>query len=420
MTSAWLAPELPSVSGTFVFREIDALRAAGYPIRTWSLHRPAADGLAPDGAAHLATTGVVYDGWRSVASRALRFAARHPLRAAATIAVAARDTIRGTFAKPGQRAKVAAQAVAGLALAGDLRRAGARHLHVHFSHSVATVGMYAARAAGIPFSVTAHANDLYVESSLLREKCRRARAFVTISEANRVWIRERTGADGDRVQVVRCGVDAESFRPSGRTSAEARILAVGRLVPKKGFDLLLRALPGILVRRPDAVVEIAGDGPELDALRRLAAELGVAKKVRFLGSVDRDRVRDLLGAAGVFVLPCRSDPSGDRDGIPVALMEAMASGVPAVSTRLSGVPELVRDGDTGVLCTPDDAGAIELAVTRVLADSRLAAGLSVRGRAFVREEYDLRRNALRLARAVGLQAPGVAACDAAARGPSRA
>lgn len=409
MTSAWLAPELPSISGTFVFREIDAIRAAGHDVRTWSLRRPEPQGLSPDGAAHLATTRVVYDGPAAVAVRAARFALRHPMRAATTLAVALRDTVAGRFARRAQRAKVLPQAVAGLALAHSLQADGVAHLHVHFAHAAATVGMYAARASRIPFSLTAHANDLFVEASLLREKARRAAAFVTISEANRTWLRERLGPDADNVHVVRCGVDSASFASvprepaaGGRIAGAVRLVATGRLVPKKGFDVLVRALPGVVARHPDVLVEIAGDGPEARALADLARRLGVTNHVRFLGSVDRDGVRALLGRATAFVLPCRADASGDRDGIPVALMESMAAGVPAISTRISGVPELVRDGETGVLCEPGDVASLEAAILRVLGDRALARRVAARGAEFVRTEYDLRRNALRLAATVGI------------------
>jgi len=398
---AYLAPEIPSVSATFVYREAAAVEEEGVPVETYSVHAVDPASVSAEARPLSARTEALYARKGRLLSGALRTALRHPLRSARTLATALGDTLRGRFARPGQRARVLAQALAGLALAGRLERRGVRHLHIHFAHAPATLGMYAALAAGIPFSVTAHANDLYAEASLLREKVDRAHAFVTISEANRRFLAVELGERAARrVGLVRCGIDLRAFAPRAAEPAGPPVIfALGRLVPKKGFDVLIRALAEVAPGRPDLTLEIAGDGPERAALEALARDLGVGAAVRFLGVVGRDAVLASLRRATVFALPCRLDGS-DRDGIPVALMEAMAVGVPVVSTRISGVPELVESGGSGLLVPAGDAPALARALSRLLGNPALRARLAAGGRARVVAEFEQGANARRLLAAI--------------------
>ena len=159
------------------------------------------------------------------------------------------------------RIRVLAQAVAGIGLGVDLSARGVEHLHVHFANACATVGMYASRFAGIPFSVTAHANDIYERPELLRAKLARATPFITISEANRTYLRARYGASADRVEIVHCGVDTQEMTPAVRPESKdaPRILTVARLVPKKGLKYLLRALARLRECGLACTLDVAGD-----------------------------------------------------------------------------------------------------------------------------------------------------------------
>lgn len=407
MTVAYLAPELPASSETFVWREIDAHRAAGLDVAAFSLRRPTGGGVPADVRARFADVDALYSDPARFAADALRHCVARPLASLRTLLLAARDFVRGGFRSRGARWRVPLQAFAGLALARRLRRRGARHLHAHFIHAPATVAMYAASAAGIGFSCTAHARDLFVEGSLLPEKLRRAAFVVAISECNRAFLAERAPASAARVVVVRCGVDAAALgrladlrveREAAISQARApfRVVSVCRLVRKKGVDVLLRALAALVAEGRDATATIAGDGPEGAALRRLAEELGIADRVRFLGRVEASEVPSLLAAADAAAMACRVEPDGDRDGVPVALMEAAAAGVPVVATRVSGLPELVSHDETGLLTSPDDPAATARALARLCDDAGLRARLAAGARRRVAEEFDAAANAARL------------------------
>ncbi|MEM7309044.1 MAG: glycosyltransferase family 4 protein [Planctomycetota bacterium] len=309
--------------------------------------------------------------------------------------------LRDLTEEPARPLRLAGQALAGIALGRTLLRRGIEHLHVHFAHAPATVGMYAAAYAGIPFSVTGHANDLYVHPQLLRAKLRRATPFATISEENRRFLLRELGAVAARVKLVRCGVDTERFQPHGARDDVPLVFSTGRLVPKKGLDLLLKSLARVVT--PWRCV-IAGDGPQHAELQRLARRLGIARRVRFLGAVDTATVRSYLRRAHVFVLPCRQAADGDIDGIPVALMEAMAMEVPVVSTRVSGIPELIEDRVSGRLVAPENTLELTYAISEILACSEHARSLGRAARAKVAAEFDLHRNARRLAGAFQTEA----------------
>lgn len=389
---AVLAPELPSISGTFVFREVTALRALGAHVQCWSLHEPSPNGLAADAEPFLREVDVLYATPGRLLRDAWVQALRQPRPALRALGCAVRDTFCGTFARPAQRWRVLGQALAGLGLARRLRRRGVQHLHVHFAHAPATVGMYAAIAADRPFSITAHANDLYVEGSLLREKLARAAAFVTVAEANRRHLQRQVGNGACNVQVVRCGVDTTLLAQRPGEPLDGPLLAVGRLVAKKGFDVLLRALVDV----PQVRLVIAGDGPERGQLTALCEQLGLGDRVTFCGTVDRARITGLLRTARAFVLPCRVAGDGDRDGVPVVLMEAMACGVPVVSTPVGGIGELIEAGVHGTIVPPDDAAALARGLRQVL-----RAGPALRpqidaARQRVVERFDLQRNAAQL------------------------
>lgn len=233
----------------------------------------------------------------------------------------------------------------------------ARQVHVHFAGEAAAWTRDACRRAGVPYSVTVHATDLFRPDPRLAEVLRDATAVVTVSEHNRRWLRERFGVEAT---VVRCGVDVDAFH-RGAPADPPVVLAVARDVPKKGLDTLAEA-----ARRLDrrAVVRLVSDRPP---------EPGVD----VVGLLPRVEVRAQLAAATVFALPCRRAPDGDQDGLPVALVEAMAAGLPVVTTAVSGIPELV-DAQVGWVVPPDDVAALVAALRAALDDPEEAAR---RGRA---------------------------------------
>ncbi len=280
-------------------------------------------------------------------------------------------------------------------LAELARELGAGHVHAHFINQPATAAWVVHRLTGLPFSITAHANDLFAGPALLAEKTREATFVASISRFNERFIVERVRRPG-RIEIVHCGVDLAGFPFRPRRRRE-KIVCVARLYDTKGHADLLRAFAA-LDGHGSETLELVGDGPERERLETLAGDLGIAGRVRFLGGLPADAVRRILDDAGLFVLAAIPHPSGAMDGIPVALMEAMASGIPVVATSISGIPELVRDGETGLLVPPGDPTALAEAMSTLLRDRELAERVALAAREVVEREFSLATETERLAR----------------------
>ena len=276
------------------------------------------------------------------------------------------------------------------------------HLHAHFAHDPALVGLLAARLAGLTFSFTAHARDLLqIPASSLAARAAGAVAVVTCCEANAGYINSAVPADDlPPVSVIHHGVDLRRFAPVERRSpggGEAPVItAIGRLVEKKGFDDLLQALALLATGGVAFACRIYGDGPLLEPLTRLRDELGLAPCVEFMGARDSDEVVAALAHTDVFALTPRVTEDGDRDGIPNVLVEAMASGVPVVTTSVGGVPELVQDGLNGAMIPSGDPSLIAQSLRALLADPALRARMGAAARARVEDDYDVNAAARRL------------------------
>jgi len=273
------------------------------------------------------------------------------------------------------------------------------HLHAHFAHGATTAVWIASMITGVPFSFTGHAKDIYATklnpAGLLRRKLLAAEFAVTCTEANRVHL--DTVAPGAVVRRIYHGLNADftallaATDPTPRAfgSELLRMLTVGRLVPKKGIDLVVEALAIVRGKGIDAELVVAGErGSEGERIHARVAELELTDCVQFLGPQTQLELFDLYRAAGVFCLPCRIVDDGDRDGIPNVLVEAMATGLPVVSTPVSGIPELVTDGENGLLVAPEDAIALAEALVALHNDPGLAAAIGERGREDVLRRFD--------------------------------
>jgi glycosyltransferase involved in cell wall biosynthesis len=270
------------------------------------------------------------------------------------------------------------------------------------AHVPTTIAMYAARQLGVPFSFTGHANDLFPNRTLLAEKLRRAVRVHCISDWHRRFYRSMVERPDGAYPVIRCGVDTQAYQATRpEPKGELVVLAVGRLVEKKGFDVLIGAL-GDIARAggPRIRACIAGAGEQESRLRSMIAGLPPDAEVELLGDTPNDVVMDLMAEADVFVIPCRVARSGDRDGIPVVLMEAMARGRCVVSGDLETIRELVRHGETGVMIPPGDQAALARTLTDLAEDRDLVERLGLAGRKWVAEEFDLRVNAGRIVTAL--------------------
>jgi len=380
---AILVKRFPRLSETFVLNEFLELRRQGVPVRLFALSDPHEAHVQPEAEQLRPEVGYLGDGprWRRLRAAAAT-AGRHPQGSGRALVFALRRRSRATWR----------HLYEALVLVDHLDREGIGHLHAHFAHSPSAVADLAHRVSGVPYSFTTHAKDLYTtRRDYVAARGRTARFVVTCTEANGTYLHEEIGLDRDRVLVCRHGVDLDLFRSVPRQPVAGRILSVGRLVPKKGFDTLLRACGLLAGRTTSFECVIVGDGPEREKLEALVRELGITQWVR----LEHGRPQpDLLGEyarAEIFALSPRVMPDGDRDGLPNVLLEAMAAGVPVVATAVSAVPELVVDGVTGRLSPPDDAHRLADALQQLLDDPTERRRLARAGQAHVSTEFDLAR-----------------------------
>lgn len=393
----YVGARLPKLSETFVSGELLGLRRLGIRVHAATLREPERDLGDPELERLASEALAVYGaGPLTLARDALAEAAGRPGRAARVLLLALRDALLGADLRLLARPRVLAQALAGLALARRVRRLGVTHVHAHMAHAPATVAMYAAHALGVPFSFTGHAADLFVDRALLIEKLRRAAFVACISRWHRRFYAALTPTPPRRLPVIRCGVDVAAFAPAPGGREPGLVVGVGRLVEKKGFDVLLEALALLRGRGVDLRCLVVGDGPERVRLELLLRTLGLTDRAQLLGARPNHEVRALLARAEVVALPCRTGRDGDRDGIPVALMEAMASGAAVVSGELPTIRELIVPHETGLLVPPGDPLALSRALERLAREPELRARLAEGGRAHVGEEFAAEVNLRRL------------------------
>ena len=278
-----------------------------------------------------------------------------------------------------------------------LRNNNIDHIHSNFAHIPTDIAMYAAALYGVTFSFISHANDLFERGWLLKEKVSRAKFAVTISAYNKQFLIDK-GADENKINVIHCGVDTASFseREEKKLSNPPILGSLGRMVEKKGFDVLISACD-ILKREGVAFkLQIAGGGPLKNELEDLAHNLNVMDNIDFMDSISHEDVPKWIKSLDMFVLPCKKDKHGDMDGIPVVLMESMLSGVPVITTRISGIPDLVIDELTGLLCESNNPESLSKKIKSLIIDNKLRNILIENAIAKVKGEFELSCNVKQL------------------------
>ncbi len=395
MMASWL----PKLSETFVYREVFGLRESGIEVLPASVHHPGTDWSDVQLKALGEETIQVYGkGKLAMLRDAVMEFARHPGVSARTLKTVAQDALRSEDVSSRKaRLKILWQGLGGLALARRSRKHKVEHIHAHMAHVPTTIAMYAAMQLGIRFSFTGHAADIFRDRSLLKQKLERAGFARCISYWHREFYKGIVDRPDAQYPVVRCGVDtARIDAPQKEHGGSGLILGVGRLVPKKGFDLLLRALNIIQSSGRTFRCRIIGDGPERAKLVSLSRSLGLHDVVAFEGSKDNKDILKMLPKADIFALPCRLDESGDKDGIPVVLMEAMAAGVCCVSGDLPTIRELIFSGENGYLVPAEDIAALAGTLEHLLQNPRHRQSIAVEGRRRILEEFSLEMNVQKL------------------------
>jgi glycosyltransferase involved in cell wall biosynthesis len=281
-------------------------------------------------------------------------------------------------------------------LARETRLRGIDHLHAHFATASTTVARLAARFARIPYTMTAHAKDIFHESVRpedLRRKLQDAAGTVTISDYNLEYLHESYGPAAEDVRRIYNGLELERFPYEEPRRRVPEIVAVGRLVEKKGFADLIEACSLLRDRGVKVRCLIVGLGEQEPELRAAVERLGLGNRVELPGPRPQGDLIEAVGRAAVFAAPCVIGGDGNRDGLPTVLLEAMALGTPCVSTDVTGIPEVLRDGETGLMVPQRDPAALADAIERLLADPELRVRLAGRARRLVEAEFDVHRNA---------------------------
>ncbi len=279
-------------------------------------------------------------------------------------------------------------------LARQVHDRGITHLHAHFATSSATVARLAAHFAGVSFSMTAHAKDIFhedVDDSDLRRKIEEAAATTTVSDYNLRFLRDKFGTDS-RVHRIYNGMHLEKFSFQEPRQREPLLMAVGRLVEKKGFADLVHACAILAKRGCTFRCRILGEGEQEAALRGLIEQLGLQGYVELSGPRPQNKVIGEVQQAAVFVAPCVVGRDGNRDGLPTVLLEAMALGTPCVSTNVTGIPEVVRHNETGLIVPQHDPNALADACEKLLDDEELRIRLAAQARQLIEEQFDIQRN----------------------------
>jgi len=389
---AYLTGEYPRATDTFIQREVAGLRALGFSVHTCSVRRTGPEHhVGPEQRAEAATTFNVLP----AATRPLRLlrahasaATRAPGRYVSALRLAWRTAAPG-FAGHLYNLFYFAEAAV---LAEHLRGLGVTHLHNHIAKSSCTLAMLTSEMSGIPFSFTLHGPDIFFEPHRWRldEKIARARFVACISHFCRSQgMAFADPAHWNKLHIVHCAVDPARYAPRSRQGN--RLTFVGRLAGVKGVPVLFDAMERLGKTHPALHLTLIGDGPERAALEGRARAAGLAGRIAFAGYQAQEAVAATLAETDIFVLPSFAE------GVPVVLMEAMAAQCAVVATRIAGIPELIADGETGLLVPPGDAAALAEALAALLDDPARRKAMGRAARAMVEAEFDLAREPARLA-----------------------
>lgn len=387
----------PGLTVTFIYREVLALQRCGFDISTFSIWQPDPGKLSPESRPLMDSTSYVFPiSWPRFLLRHVYFLLTRPARYLGTAFF--------VLTRPGESWKNRLRSLfhfgEAVYLAREVQQRGIQHLHAHFTINAASIALVIARLLGISFSFTAH-NIFFTDRLLLKEKIRAARYIVAISEFSRDYLLRLAPAGEWRhkTHIVHCGISPAQFSPPDPRPANAvpLVFFVSQLQERKGAPVLVEACRILSERGVAFRCVLAGDGPDMPLVEQMVEKYGLSGTVELPGAIFTEQVRGYLSQADAFALPCIVAQNGDMDGIPVALMEAMACELAVVSTRVSGIPELIEDGVSGLLVNEKDAVSLADALQRLIEDQDLRRRLGKNARQKVLREFDVDASAARLA-----------------------
>lgn len=387
---AYLGSGIPALSATFIYREIFELDRRGYPVAIYSIHSPDRRTLSAealplcDRTYYLLPVRIPL-----LLSSHLNTAVEAPRRyfgALFKMITPHHESMR-------QRFRSLMHFGEGVVLARRMQADGVTHIHAHYASQPTSVARVVHLLTGIPYSFSAHAHDIWSDRLLLRQKLHEARFVACCSAHGRnELVRQGDGADAEKVKTVYHGIDVRRFAPpvNGNRGNEL-ILAVGRLDAMKGFHILISACDELKRNGTRFKCRIIGEGPERKHLSDLITRHGVSPEVELFGAVPQEKLMSHYHEAALFVLPSVITPTNRYDGIPNVLVEAMATGLPVVSTAISGIPELIEPGKTGYLVPPDEPKNLARCFANLLADGALRHRMGLAARARIVSDWDNRQ-----------------------------
>lgn len=411
---AYIVRSYPRLSQTFVLNEIRSLEQLGLNIRIFAItdpHEPVKQSDVAQVKAPVRYLDALAGGRWAALTTHFGLALRIPGRYLRTLlhAIGSRQADAGYRVASRYQCFHYAVNLAST-LMRDQREGGRAisRLHAHFAHDPTLVAQWTHRLTGIPFSFTGHARDLYqLPQKQLESRAEQATTIVTCCRANVEFLHQVLPLRlRSKIVLVHHGVDLREIRPRGLErsgSSSPLILSVGRLVEKKGFGDLLQACRRLQQSGRRFRCLVYGDGPDLDKLRLTVSALGLQDSVTLAGARPRAEILAAYHEAALFALTPFVTDDGDRDGIPNVIIEAMASGIPVVTTTAGGIPELVKSGVNGLVVPPHDVAGIASNIARLLDDAALRARLGSAGRASVEQHFDQRRTAVEMAILLGVR-----------------
>jgi colanic acid/amylovoran biosynthesis glycosyltransferase len=388
---AYLTSQYPATSHTFISRELAALRKLGLSLDTFSIRPPSSAELQDEAIAAEAgnTFTVLKQPASAIVGAQMSTLFSNPAGYFVTLGLAV------SHRPPGLRGfgLSLAHFAEAVVLARELRRRQITRLHNHFANSAATVGYLATRMLKMPWSFTMHgiSETDYPAGLLLGRKIEAADFVACVSYFGRAQaMRLVTPDHWSKLHVVRCGLPLSELPEQAPPSAAKSLICVGRLSPEKGQAGLLETFAEVSRDHQHLELVLVGDGPEADRLRALVGQLGISGRVRFAGRLSEADTLGEIAKADILVLP------SFMEGLPIVLMEAMAVGTAVIASRVAGIPELVHDGETGLLFTPSNWDELASCIRRLADDDALRGSLAERGQTAVAVEFDIGRSAAQL------------------------
>jgi len=380
---AYLFERFPSFGQTFCYREVAELARQGVTPPIFSIRKPKDE--PPQDWDKRIVEGVDYLPEEEELLDEVRRASQKERLTGEVIAALSEWGRRPDFLRLYQAVHVGVR----------LRQMRIEHVHAHFAGMAARTAFWIQKFFGISFSFTGHANDIFAPRNFeigLRSLVDAARVIVTETDFAEKFLRERFPEHADRIHRIYNGLTIAGFRRANFSSASPLIVAVGRLIDKKRFADLIRACRLLMERGRSFRCEIIGEGPLEKELHQQIHDLDLQNYVKLLGPKPQHEIAEHLAMGTVFVLPSVIDASGGMDNLPTVIMEAMATGLPVISTPIGGIPEMVVQNETGVLVPAGDSSALASAIERVIADFSLARRLGENGYKRANELFSIEKN----------------------------